>query len=39
MFGILACKHYQWKNCLVAWRKQFQDKDDNRSIIFKAIEN
>jgi hypothetical protein len=34
MFTSLACMHYQWKKIPVAWQGQFQDKDDNRSIIF-----
>jgi len=37
MFASLDCIHWVWKNCLVAWQGQFQDKDKNRSIILKAI--
>jgi hypothetical protein len=31
--------HYQWKNCVVAWQGQFQDKDGCRNIILEAIIN
>ena len=37
MLGSLDCMHWTWKNCLVAWQGQFQDKDKNRSIILEAI--
>ena len=37
MFGSIDCMHWIWKNCLVAWQGQFQDKDKNRSIILEAI--
>jgi hypothetical protein len=33
----LPCMHYQWENCPITWQKQFQDKDNHRSIIFEAI--
>jgi len=29
--------HWNWKNYPVEWKRQFQDKDKNRSIILKAI--
>ena len=37
MFASLDCMHWTWKNCLVAWQGQFQDKDANRSVILEAI--
>ncbi len=39
MFASLDCMHYHWKSCPIAWQKQFQDKDDKRSIILEAIAN
>jgi hypothetical protein len=39
MFASLDCMHYHWKNCPIAWQKQFQGKDDKRSIILEAIAN
>jgi hypothetical protein len=39
MYVSLAYMHYQWKSCLVVWHGQFQDKNDNRSIIFEIIED
>jgi hypothetical protein len=39
MFASLDCMHYHWKNCPIAWQRQFQDKDDKRSIILEAIAN
>ena len=37
MFASLDCMHYIWKNCLVAWQGQFQDRDGNRSIVLEAV--
>ena len=37
MFGSLDCMHWTWKNYLVAWQGQFQDKDGVHSIILEAI--
>jgi hypothetical protein len=37
MFESIDCMHWVWKNCLVAWVGQFQDKDKERSIILEAI--
>ena len=37
MFASLDCMHWTWKNCLVAWQGQFQDKDANRSVILEAV--
>jgi hypothetical protein len=39
MFASINCMHYQWKNCVVAWQGQFQDKDGCRNIILEAIIN
>jgi hypothetical protein len=37
MFASLDCMHWTWKNCLMAWQGQFQDKDKNRSVILEVI--
>ena len=37
MFAILDCMQWTWKNCLVAWQGQFQDKNKNQSVILEAI--
>jgi hypothetical protein len=37
MFGSLDCMHWTWKNCLVVWQGQFQDKDGFQSVILEAI--
>jgi hypothetical protein len=29
--------HYEWKNCLVVWQNNFEDKDDNHNIILDVI--
>ena len=34
----LNCIHWSWKNCHVAWQRQFHDKDDNCSIIMETGE-
>jgi hypothetical protein len=39
MFASINCMHYQWKNCVVTWQGQFQDKDGCRNIILEAIIN
>jgi hypothetical protein len=37
MFASIDCMHYQWKICAMAYQGQFQDKDDNISIILEAL--
>jgi hypothetical protein len=37
MFGNIDSMHWVWKNCLVAWQGQFQNKDADRNIIFELI--
>jgi hypothetical protein len=37
MFASIDCMHWSWKNCLVAWAGQFQDKDKERSIILEVV--
>jgi hypothetical protein len=37
MFASIDCMHWSWKNCLVAWAGQFQDKDKEHSIVLEAI--
>jgi hypothetical protein len=39
MFASIDCMHWTWKNCLVAWQGQFQDKDGLWSIILEAVED
>jgi hypothetical protein len=39
MFASLDYMHYQWKNCLIAWQVQFQNKDGNRPITLEAVAN
>jgi hypothetical protein len=37
IFASLDCKHYEWKNCLIAWQGDFGDREGKKSIILKAI--
>jgi hypothetical protein len=33
MIALLDCKHYEWKNCPVAWKRDFGERDGDKSII------
>lgn len=37
MFVNINCMHYRWKNCLVEWQDQFQNKDGKKCIIMEVI--
>ncbi|KAE8979857.1 hypothetical protein PR002_g24301 [Phytophthora rubi] len=37
MFGSLDCTHWEWKNCPVAWRGMYQDRDGSASMILEAV--
>jgi hypothetical protein len=37
IFASIDCMHWSWKNCLVAWAGQFQDKDKEHSIVLEAV--
>lgn len=37
MFASLHCMDYEWKNCRVAWKGDFGDKEGKKSIIHEAI--
>ncbi len=37
MFVNINYMHYRWKNCLVEWQEQFQNKDGKKSIIMEVI--
>ena len=38
-FALINCMHYEWKNCMVAWQRDFGDRDGKKSIILEAIAN
>ena len=37
MFASLDCMHYEWKNCPVAWKGDYGDKEAKQSIILEAV--
>jgi hypothetical protein len=37
MVGSLACSHFQWGNCLVAYQGQCQGKEGRPTIVVKAV--
>jgi hypothetical protein len=37
MFASIDYMHWAWKNCLVAWARQFQDKNKECSIVLEIV--
>jgi hypothetical protein len=38
MFASLEYMHYEWKNCLIVWQNDFDDKDGKKSIILELLQ-
>lgn len=39
MLGIIDCMHWEWKNCLVAWKCQYCYGDGSPTIILEVMES
>jgi hypothetical protein len=37
MLGSIDCMHWEWHNCLVAWKGQFTDRGKHPSMILEAV--
>ena len=37
MIGSLDCMHWAWKNCPAAWKRQYQGKEKQATMILEAV--